>query len=196
MAEKSKRGHLYSRKKTGDKRVTALLSPSVRSNLPSASSLVLAPAAGCTSKRSRAASRAHEEGVPNNSCLKGTRSEDANQWSEEEKKVQYCFTSTETVGTVSDREPRTATATFTMLLYVHRDSTDYQGWGHQPGRPPRLSRSSWALCVCVGGGGVERIKKQSANMSICMLPFRLFCQQYSYETSTVLLLSSVLLLRF
>ena len=38
--------------------------------------------------------------------------------------VQCCFTSTETVGTIRDREPRTATSTLTQLLssddsYIH-----------------------------------------------------------------------------
>ena len=116
-------------------------------------------------------------------------------------RVQCCFTSTETVRTIrdGDSEPRTSTSTFTqllssvlwvcsMLLYVHRDRTDYQGrgeprtststftqllgsepvdnsmllyvhgdrtdcWGgggvgggrRRPGRPPRLSHSSWPL---------------------------------------------------
>ena len=50
--------------------------------------------------------------------------------------VQCCFTSTETLRTIRDVGPRTATSTFTqffvfqsssssMLLYVHRDYTDY-----------------------------------------------------------------------
>ena len=53
--------------------------------------------------------------------------------------VQCCFTSTETIRTISDGEPRTATSTFTqllssaralhgpssMLLYVHRDHKDF-----------------------------------------------------------------------
>ena len=49
--------------------------------------------------------------------------------------VQSCFTSTETIRTIRDVESRTATSTFTqflsseaqssMLLYVHRDRTDY-----------------------------------------------------------------------
>ena len=46
-------------------------------------------------------------------------------------RVQCCFTSTETVVTVRDGEPRMATSTFTqllnsvsVLLYVHRDRTD------------------------------------------------------------------------
>ena len=52
--------------------------------------------------------------------------------------VQCCFTSTETIRTVRDWKPRTATSTFTqllnsvgklllllqMLLYVHRDHKD------------------------------------------------------------------------
>ena len=58
--------------------------------------------------------------------------------------VQCCFTSTETMRLIRDGEPRTATSTFTqllssdpvsssVLLYVHRDSTDYHGWGAQDG---------------------------------------------------------------
>ena len=50
--------------------------------------------------------------------------------------VQCCFTSTETVRTIRDGDPRMATFTVTqllsseqkdrsMLLYVHRDCTDY-----------------------------------------------------------------------
>ena len=53
--------------------------------------------------------------------------------------VQCCFTSTETVGTIRDEEPKTSTSAFTqllsfvtsMLLYVHRDHKDYQGGGAQ-----------------------------------------------------------------
>ena len=105
--------------------------------------------------------------------------------------VQFYSTSTETARTISDGKPRTATSTFTqlltsdrpcsMLLYVHRDSPDYQRReardGHldfhtapdlwqalfnvtlrpqrqpgllatgSPGRPPRLSHSSWPLTL-------------------------------------------------
>ena len=57
---------------------------------------------------------------------------------------QCRFTSTETVRTIRDEEPRTATSTFTqhlsfvlssrsVLLYVHRDRTDYLGRGAQDG---------------------------------------------------------------
>ena len=46
--------------------------------------------------------------------------------------LQCCFTSTETVRTIRDREPRTSTSTFTqllssvtsVLLYIHRDHKD------------------------------------------------------------------------
>ena len=52
---------------------------------------------------------------------------------ENEKLVQCCFTSTETIVTVRDGEPRTAASTFTqllnsvrsLLLYVHRHHRDY-----------------------------------------------------------------------
>ena len=68
--------------------------------------------------------------------------------------AQCCFTSTETIRTIMDGVPRTATSTFTqllssgpsnveVLLYVHRNRrfiTD-----GSPGRPPRHSHSSWAL---------------------------------------------------
>ena len=48
-------------------------------------------------------------------------------------RVQCCFTSTETIRTIRDGEPRTATSTFThllnsvtsVLLYVNRDHKDY-----------------------------------------------------------------------
>ena len=62
--------------------------------------------------------------------------------------------------TIRDGEPRTSTSTFTqllnydsessssVLLYVHRDRTDYHGRG-SPGRPPPRSHSSWALKVTV-----------------------------------------------
>ena len=60
---------------------------------------------------------------------------------------ESCFTSTETVQTIRDGEPRTATWTFTQLLRsatqrvqccftsteTHRDRTDYSGWGAQDG---------------------------------------------------------------
>ena len=36
--------------------------------------------------------------------------------------IQYCFTSTETVGTVRDREPRMSTLTFPQLLNSDRKS--------------------------------------------------------------------------
>ena len=50
--------------------------------------------------------------------------------------MQYCFTSTETMETIRDGEPRTATSTFTQLLssvetsnailfYLHRNHGDY-----------------------------------------------------------------------
>ena len=51
--------------------------------------------------------------------------------------IKCCFTSTDTLKTIRDGEPRTATSTFTqylssalfisssVLLYVHRDRTDY-----------------------------------------------------------------------
>ena len=57
--------------------------------------------------------------------------------------LQCCFTSTETVRTITNEERRTTTSTFTqvlssdgeairsMLLYVHRDRTDYDGRGAQ-----------------------------------------------------------------
>ena len=54
--------------------------------------------------------------------------------------VQCRFTSTQTIGTIRDGEPRMATSTFTqllsssfMLLYVHRDHRDYQGQGADDG---------------------------------------------------------------
>ena len=53
-------------------------------------------------------------------------------------KLQCCFTSTETIWTIRGRKPSTSTSTFTqflssdkressssVLLYVHRDYTDY-----------------------------------------------------------------------
>ena len=73
--------------------------------------------------------------------------------------VQCCFTSTETVGTIRDGEPRATASSFTqllssvssansssMLLNVHRDRTDYLGRGAQDVRlffrtPPQRSVS-------------------------------------------------------
>ena len=66
---------------------------------------------------------------------------------------QCCFTSTETTGTVRDVEPRKATSTFTQLLSSELEfSVALRPQRPQallrigsPGRPPRLSHSSWAL---------------------------------------------------
>ena len=69
--------------------------------------------------------------------------------------VQCSFPSTETIRFIRDGEPRTATSTFTQLLNSGRDfqfSVPFRpqkpsgllGTG-SPGRPPRLSHSSWAL---------------------------------------------------
>ena len=68
--------------------------------------------------------------------------------------AQCCFTSTGTIRTIRDGVPRTATSTFTqllssgpsnveVLLYVHRNRRFIRDGS--PGRPPRLSHSSWAL---------------------------------------------------
>ena len=70
--------------------------------------------------------------------------------------VQCCFTPTETVRTIRDGKPRTPISIFTqllsyeretelssVLLYVHRDVGSIRDGS--PGRPPRLSHSSWAL---------------------------------------------------
>ena len=78
--------------------------------------------------------------------------------------VQRCFTATETIRTVRDGEPRTATSTFTqllsseglssssMLLYVHRDRKDYQGRGahddHLSAPELRLSSWCWSVALC------------------------------------------------
>ena len=72
--------------------------------------------------------------------------------------VQCCFfTSTETVRTIRDGEPRTATSTFThllssghfkvegvLLLFLRPERPQGKG---SPGRPPRLWHSSCALTV-------------------------------------------------
>ena len=68
------------------------------------------------------------------------------------RRVECWYTSTETVGTITDGEPRTDTSTFTqplssdtccsMLLYAHRDRKDHWGLGAQGSWPPPLSHSS------------------------------------------------------
>ena len=69
---------------------------------------------------------------------------------------QCCFTSTETVQTIRDREPRTATPSFMQLLssmFMFNVALPPQrlywllGTG-SPGHPPLLSCSSWAPCSC------------------------------------------------
>ena len=76
--------------------------------------------------------------------------------------IQCCFTFTETIlGTRSTgRPPRLSefsqllgSEACSVLLYVHRDRSDYNGLYvdynglYHPGRPPRLSHSSWALSL-------------------------------------------------
>ena len=69
--------------------------------------------------------------------------------------VQCCFASTETIRTIREGEPRTATSTFTqllssdgscsMLLYVHRDHTNYCARGTQDGHLDELRGSVTAF---------------------------------------------------
>ena len=70
--------------------------------------------------------------------------------------VQCCFTFTETIRTIRDGEPRTATWTFTQLLFSDpvpeqfnaalRPQRPYRRLGTgSPGRPPPLSHSSLTL---------------------------------------------------
>ena len=39
--------------------------------------------------------------------------------------LSWCFTSTETIRLIRDGEPRAATSTFTMLLYLHKNHKAY-----------------------------------------------------------------------
>ena len=83
--------------------------------------------------------------------------------SEHKRFVQCCFTSTETIRTIRDGEPRTATSIFThwalkpwKFSVALRPQRLYGLLGTgSPGRPPRLSRSSWVLpfFFFFGGGG-------------------------------------------
>ena len=63
---------------------------------------------------------------------------------------QCCFTSTEAIRIIGDGEPRMTTASFTMLLYIHRGHTDYWGRGAEDGHrdfhtAPELCGSSSVL---------------------------------------------------
>ena len=78
--------------------------------------------------------------------------------------VQCCFTCTETIRTIRDREPSTSTSTFTQLLSCEFEfsvASRPQGPYGLLGRPPRPSHSSWVLTqflafmlLYVHGGGM------------------------------------------
>ena len=78
--------------------------------------------------------------------------------STDSSEVRCCFTSTETIWTLREREPKMVTSTFTqllssvtegsMLLHVHTDRADYQGQGAQDVHFDfHTAAELWALAV-------------------------------------------------